>query len=114
MDLTSVDMHALCIWFGLEQLLFLKSSLSLKFVAKLFFFGSTCHILVYTNFNVLLIYFQGIQQLFLEDQPGLFLVSAGAECVMLNKKIYKDLVNPNMAQNIKQQVGRKPCFFIWG
>ena len=48
--------------------------------------------------------FQGLQQVFCESQPSLYLVSHGAECVMLNKKFYKDHIDPNMAQRLKQQV----------
>ena len=48
--------------------------------------------------------FQGLQQVFCESQPLLYLVSHGAECVMLNKKFYKDHIDPNMAQRLKQQV----------
>lgn len=50
------------------------------------------------------IFLQGIQHTLLENQPSLILVSGGAECIMLNKKFYKEHIDPNMMQKLKQQV----------
>ena len=62
------------------------------------------HVLTY---GFLTTYTQGLQQIFCENQPTLYLVSHGAECVMLNKKFYKDHVDANMAQRLKQKVCRR-------
>ncbi|XP_053378430.1 uncharacterized protein LOC128548071 [Mercenaria mercenaria] len=50
----------------------------------------------------------GIQHTLIENQPSLILVSGGAECVMLNKKFYKEHIDPNMMQNLKQQTSPFP------
>ncbi|XP_060558427.1 uncharacterized protein LOC132718728 isoform X2 [Ruditapes philippinarum] len=50
----------------------------------------------------------GVQHTLLENQPSLILVSGGAECVMLNKKFYKEQIDPNMMQNLKQQISPFP------
>ena len=55
---------------------------------------------------------QGLQQIFCENQPSLFLVSHGAECVMLNKKFYKDHVDANMTQRLKQQVSYDLIYYL--
>ncbi|KAL4226762.1 hypothetical protein ACF0H5_014742 [Mactra antiquata] len=50
----------------------------------------------------------GIQQVLLENQPSLILVSGGAECVMLNKKFYKENIDSNSLQKLKQQISPYP------
>lgn len=50
----------------------------------------------------------GIQQVLLENQPSMILVSGGAECVMLNKKFYKEHIDPNTLQKLKQQISPYP------
>ncbi|XP_052212325.1 uncharacterized protein LOC127831379 isoform X1 [Dreissena polymorpha] len=50
----------------------------------------------------------GIQQVLIESQPSLTLVSAGAECILLNKKFFKEHVDPNMLQKLKSQVSPYP------
>ncbi|XP_052780993.1 uncharacterized protein LOC128217708 isoform X2 [Mya arenaria] len=50
----------------------------------------------------------GIQQLLTDNQPSLALVSGGAECIMINKRFFKDNCDPNVLQALRQQVSPYP------
>ncbi|KAK3605846.1 hypothetical protein CHS0354_002481 [Potamilus streckersoni] len=50
----------------------------------------------------------GLAQIFFEDQPSLILVSNGAECVMLSKKVYRENCSPALLEELRQEVSPYP------
>ncbi|KAL3851983.1 hypothetical protein ACJMK2_015672 [Sinanodonta woodiana] len=50
----------------------------------------------------------GLAQVFFEDQPSMILVSNGAECVMLSKKVYRENCSPALLERLRQEVSPYP------
>ena len=60
----------------------------------------------YINLQQIVIVSQGLAPLVFPDQPGMCLVSNGAECVLIEKKLYEAHCPKHLSQRLKTEVSR--------